>query len=297
MSKILVTGHQGFVGTRLARELLRHGHLVGGLETPLGEPIDLVDADAVDACVMALTPQVVIHLGGVSGPMLLNDRPDLVLRINGEGTQNVLSAAARHGVQRVIYASSVAAFAVPSGGDRAPETVYGVTKRLGEMLTRLAGRTAGLETCSVRIGSVFGAGRETANPMHEMVEAALDRGVVPYGGATLEPCIEVRDCAAMLAGLATAASLRPSYDAVLYTPTEREVAGLIAEITGAAVEWTGKGAPTQMFSRSFDAQSLIADAGVGEVIPLRDALADLVRFFQTKRDARKWPAGARQETA
>lgn len=269
----LVTGHQGYVGSRLVAELEKLGHHVAGLETEQGEQIDLLDPEAVEARMLEARPQVVFHLGGISGPMLLTDSPRLVLRINGEGTLGMLLAASRAGARRFVYASSIAAFA--RGPGIGPDSVYGISKRLGEMLAGMGWDRLSLEVTSVRIGSVFGSGRQTANPIHRMVDQALAEGSVPYGSADLEPCIEVRDCVRQLAGLARAAPLRSAYDAVAYAPGGEEVARCIADLTGARPIFQESG-QTQRYEISFDAGPLIEDSGSGSPMPLQQALADLV---------------------
>lgn len=274
--KCLVTGHQGFIGRRLLAELNSRGYEAAGLETEDGAFIDLLDADAVEARMLELRPQVIYHLGGVSGPMLLQDRPDLVLRINGEGTLTMLRAAARAAVGRFVFASSVAAFA--RGSAAGPATAYGISKRAGEALVSIGSRAYPFEVTSVRIGSVFGSGRQTSNPIHEMVNSALSKGVVPYRDGTLEPSIEVRDCVRQLAGLADASSLGATYDAVSYTPEGEAVAACIAELAGARTAFQGQEA-VQQYEIEFDGAPLVEDSGAGSAMTLRSALADLVDGF------------------
>lgn len=273
---VLVTGHSGFVGRRAVAALADAGHNVHGLETEAGAPIDLMDADAVHAAFARIRPERVLHLGAISGPMLLADRPDLVLRINGEGTATVLAAARANGASRVVFASSVAAHAGPSADDPDPSTLYGATKRFGEMLARLAAREGNLDVPIVRIGSVFGSGRQTDNPIHAMVIMALRDKVVRYAGHPMEPFIEVGDCAAALAGITSAGRTRPAYDAIAYRSTESEVAALVARATGARLERIERAEGQAVYSRPFDASGLLEDASMPGFLPLEQAIANLV---------------------
>lgn len=273
--KCLITGHLGFIGRRLLAELNGRGHEASGLETEGGELIDLLDAAAVEARVRKLRPKVIYHLGGVSGSTVLADRPDLVLRINGEGTLTMLRSASRAGVGRFVFASSIAAFA--RGSAAGPGIVYGMSKRLGEML--VSGDTSAFERTSVRIGSVFGSGRQTYSEFHEMAKSALREGTFPYWNTVFQPSIEVGDCARQLAGLADSASLATTYDAVSDTPDGETVAACIAELTGARALLQGQRAAPQ-YEIGFDGAPLVEDSGAGPAMTLRAALADLVEAFR-----------------
>lgn len=281
--RVLVTGHSGFVGRRAVAALRAAGHDVRGLETEAGGPVDLIDAEAVHAAFARIRPERVLHLGAVSGPMLLADRPDLVLRINGEGTATVLEAARAVCTVRVVFASSVAAHAAPSGDDPDPLTLYGATKRFGEMLARLAERNGNLEVPIVRIGSVFGSGRQTDNPIHAMVHMALRDRVVRYAERVMEPFIEAGDCAAALAGITVAGRTRPAYDAIAYRASESEVAALVARATGARLERVASSDPAPIYSRRFDASGLLEDAALPGFLPLDVAINNLVAAI--RRDA------------
>ncbi|SHK02224.1 NAD dependent epimerase/dehydratase family protein [Aureimonas altamirensis DSM 21988] len=272
----LVTGHKGFLGRRLSAALIDFGHSVTGLDTPAGQPIDLRDAPAITDCIMAARPEVIFHLGGVSGPMLLNDAPGQVLAINGHGTLNVIEAAGRAGVRRLIFASSVAAHQRVGGR---PGSLYAVSKTLGEQLVAWAGST--METTSIRIGSVFGPGRATANPLHQMIAEGLATGVVPYPAGNMEPSIEVGDCARLFAGLADAARMAPHYDAVRYCVSYRAAAETISAAVGAQAHPTAL-EESFLYDTTFDVEPLARDSGSGPPPSFSDAIGQLV---QTVREA------------
>lgn len=188
--KVLITGGGGFLGNQLARQLIARGTLTGPSGAP--EPIDaitLFDAQFSDAGRQGLTGDVtlldrdiadrdavfdaidrddiaVFHLASmVSGECEL--RFDDALRVNLDGGRHVFEACrARGGKPRVVFASSVACFggAVMPGvvGDatkRTPQTTYGMTKVIGELMINdysrkgfLDGRSARLPTVIIRPG-------------------------------------------------------------------------------------------------------------------------------------------------
>ncbi len=115
----------------------------------------LEDAAAVDALMEGV--DAVVHFGGI-----MKDQWDQVLGANVVGVYNLYEAAQRHGVKRVVYASSnhatgfyrcdeVISPLQPPRGD----SLYGVSKAWGETLSRLYFDRYGIETACLRIGSAF----------------------------------------------------------------------------------------------------------------------------------------------
>lgn len=188
--KVLITGGGGFLGNQLARRLFERGSLTG----PSGdqEAIDsicLLDAHFSEASQQGL-PEVhtlltgdvadrdfvseaidrddiaVFHLASmVSGEC--EERFDDALRVNLDGGRNVFDACrARQGKPRIVFASSVASFGgevmpevVSDATKRTPQTTYGMTKVIGEMMINdysrkgfFDGRSARLPTIIIRPG-------------------------------------------------------------------------------------------------------------------------------------------------
>jgi uronate dehydrogenase len=163
MQTVLVTGAAGGIGTRL-RQLLK-GEYPNLRLSDVKPPADLapdetfVPADLAD---MAQVERVVagvngiVHLGGfsVEGPW------DTILQANIIGCYNLFEAARRHGVERVVFASSnhVVGFYPRQrriGTDAAvrPDSRYGVSKAFGEALAALYAYKHGLRVTSILIGS------------------------------------------------------------------------------------------------------------------------------------------------
>lgn len=160
---VVVTGAAGRIGSVL-REALRGEverlvllDLVAlRAEDPREEVhvVDLLDAPAIEAALVGA--DAVIHLGGIADEAPL---PELV-RANILGTHNVLEAARRNAVPRVVLASSnrVTGFhpvGRPTGPDDPvrPDGLYGVSKVAVEALGRLYADKFGLSVLCLRIGS------------------------------------------------------------------------------------------------------------------------------------------------
>jgi uronate dehydrogenase len=117
---------------------------------------DLADKQAVDALVQGC--DAIVHLGGVSV-----ERPfEEILEANIRGVFHVYEGARRHGVKRVVFASSnhVIGFhkqgeMIDAAAPRRPDGYYGLSKSYGEDLSRFYFDRYGIETACIRIGSSF----------------------------------------------------------------------------------------------------------------------------------------------
>jgi dihydroflavonol-4-reductase len=122
--KALVTGATGFVGAAVARALLREGWQVRVLTRAASDrsnlralPVevaigDLTDRPSLDGAVADC--QALFHVA--ADYRLGAPDPSELYRINVEGTRNVLGAARRAAVKRVVYTSSVATVGIPADG-------------------------------------------------------------------------------------------------------------------------------------------------------------------------------------
>ena len=164
--KIALSGAGGIVGNILRRGLRERGHDLrsAGFEplTPLFDGEDLVHGDLREPAVvdrLLAGIDVLIHLAGSSVERPLPEIIDNNLRALVE----VYEGARRHGVRRVVFASSNHAFGMhpvdeklPLGADFRPDGFYGLSKVWGEALARMYWDKHGIEGISVRIGTTMG---------------------------------------------------------------------------------------------------------------------------------------------
>jgi nucleoside-diphosphate-sugar epimerase len=166
--RVLVTGLGGFIGSSLGPALEARGHEVRGA----GREVAVL-ADAFRGC------DAVVHLANIAHD---SAPPELLWRVNVEGSARAAELAAANGVRRFVYLSSVKAGAQGSAapeaarqvGSAAPETDrYGAAKLAAEReIARVASRT-GLEAAILRPPLVYGP-RVRANFLRLL--QAIDRG-------------------------------------------------------------------------------------------------------------------------
>ena len=199
--KVVITGGGGFLGSQLCQKLLERGELTGpsGAAENIRQIVlidshfhlpatdsrvqqvtaDISDRDAVFSAVGQDAATAIFHLASmVSGEC--EERFDDALRVNLDGGRNVFEAArAAAGRPRVVFASSIACF----GGDdmheekndrtkQTPQTTYGMTKAICELLVNdhsrkghFDGRSARLPTVIIRPGKPNAAASSWASGM------------------------------------------------------------------------------------------------------------------------------------
>jgi dihydroflavonol-4-reductase len=127
----LVTGATGFVGSAVARTLVRSGFSVRALARPSstrfhldGLDLEFVEGDLRDADSVRRAMDGVRYVFHVAADYRLwaRDRRE-IFAANVEGTRNVMREAVRAGVERVVYTSSVATLSLRPGGAPADESV------------------------------------------------------------------------------------------------------------------------------------------------------------------------------
>jgi UDP-glucose 4-epimerase len=189
MSKYLITGIAGFIGSAIARALLDRGETVRGIDNfstgrreNLDQILDRVDfreADLLDSGAAASAcagVDCVFHEAAIpSVPKSIVD-PITSNRANVDVTVNLLVAAKDAKVKRVVYAASSSAYgdtpALPKREDMPsnPISPYAVAKLAGEHYMRSFYCCYGLETVSLRYFNVFGP-RQDPNSQYSGVLA------------------------------------------------------------------------------------------------------------------------------
>lgn len=180
MSKILVTGGAGFIGSHIVDRLLADGHevvvldnLVTGKKENLNPQAKFTQCDIADSEIILphfQEVEVVFHAAALARIQPSIKNPLLAHKANATGTLNVLWAAYKSGVKKVVYSASSSVY-----GDQPPEkyplkeetqthatSPYGISKLLGEEYCKLFSRLYQLPTVILRYFNVYGPRQITA---------------------------------------------------------------------------------------------------------------------------------------
>lgn len=144
MSKILVTGHKGYIGSHLFSELQRLEYEVRG--------IDLKDGEDILHCLPDENFDFVFHFAACPRVGYSVEKPSYTLKQNVLVTSTLLEWAKDHNVRRVIFSSSSA---VMGNGDGVPTSPYGLHKLMNEMECRLFSSLYGLDTVCLRYFNAY----------------------------------------------------------------------------------------------------------------------------------------------
>lgn len=205
--RIVVTGVAGFIGSTTARHLLAAGHSVDGIDSLSNyysveakqnnlhslvasnnftfHQLDIVD-DLIDSALSGA--DAIIHLAGQPGVRRSWSEFNTYVAANVRGTKAVLDAALRHGIDKVVYASSSSVYGnattYPTTEDQAPspQSPYAVTKLAGEQLCTLYAAERQLQTVSLRYFTVYGPRQRPDMLTHRLIEAAHTGGTMTIFG-------------------------------------------------------------------------------------------------------------------
>ncbi|MBF0544828.1 MAG: SDR family oxidoreductase [Candidatus Riflebacteria bacterium] len=175
MSKFLVTGGAGFIGSNIVEELLLGGKSVRVLDDfssgkkanllPFQSDVELIEGSVqdIDKCREAVKDvEVVFHQAAIPSVPKSISNPILTHGINLTGSLNVLTACKEMGVRRLVFASSSAIYGdapeLPKCEDMFPKPIspYALHKLSVEHYNRLFSSLYGLEAVSLRYFNVFG---------------------------------------------------------------------------------------------------------------------------------------------
>ncbi len=248
--KLLVTGGAGYIGCVLVPRLLERGYKVRILDRlywgdePLAafrDRVELVTADVREMPATALDGvDGVIHLAGLSNDPTAEYDPEANWQMNAVATEAMGRACLRHGIERLVFASSCSLYdGLPLGmhdetADIKPYGAYATSKRYGEeKLLELV--DDGLVPVCLRNGTVYGWSPRMRFDLvvNTFVKDALLKGRLSLhgGGWMWRPLVDVRDVSdAMIFALeAPADKVRGEIFNVLHSNYQiRELAMLVA---------------------------------------------------------------------
>jgi len=203
MSRILVTGAAGSIGSHLCDRLLARGDAVVGFDNfdPFYDPAikrrnlrgalasksftliegDLRDRAAVLDAFARAKPDKVVHLAAQAGVRPSIGKPQLYVDVNVTGTLHLLDGMTASGCKRLVYggtssvygASSKPPFKEEDAADR-PISPYAATKRAAELLCHTWHALHGLRVTVLRFFTVYGPRQRPEMAIHKFARLMLD---------------------------------------------------------------------------------------------------------------------------
>jgi UDP-glucose 4-epimerase len=191
--KILITGGAGFIGSNLSERLVKFGNEVllydnfndyySGKEKNLEKiskfsNFNLIKQDILnfDELLKAMKKvEIVFHLAAQPGVRYSFNNPYSTNKINIEGTLNVLNAAIKCGVEKIIYASSSSVYgryaSIPfkENSNTEPISIYGASKLCAENYCKIFYLNYDLNVVSLRYFTVYGPRQRTDMAIHKFV--------------------------------------------------------------------------------------------------------------------------------
>ena len=310
MSRVLVTGAAGFIGSHLVEALVAQGDEVIGIDNfdpfypravkernlaEIGRPpnfffqeLDLLDMAAMRSL---LTPEtVIVHLAAKAGVRPSLADPVGYARANVTGTAALVEAARQAGVSRFVFGSSSSVYGdstpVPFREDAAaivPVSPYAATKRAGELFLTSVAPLYGFRTASLRFFTVYGPRQRPDLAIHAFTRKMVEgRTLTLYGDGT-----QARDytyCDDIIMGVLSAVAWTATAPVGVDTfnlggnrsvPTEAMVAEIAAALgVRPKIEW----APMQPGDVQQTAADLTKSSAVLGYHP-KTAFADGIRCF------------------
>lgn len=254
MSRVLVTGGKGFIGSAVSRTFLSQGFEVRaidtrpsevpGVETYVGSIMDEYNLlEAMEGC------EYVVHLAAMLGVKRTEVQRLGCLQVNIQGTKNVLDACVKQKIKKIVFSSSSEVYGEPSkvpiaeSDPKQPISIYATTKLAGEEYLRAYKQQYDLDYTIVRFFNVYGPGQVAEFVVPRFIkQVQLDMSPTVYGaGSQVRAFCNVRD-AAQGVYLALVNKAADDEDFNIGNPntpvTMEELAKLIVQISGKDLEPT-----------------------------------------------------------
>ena len=176
---VLITGVTGFIGSKLACQLVEQGYDVYGLVRHVSrstlrtlEPVqdrirfiegDLADYHSMRSSIKSSSPGTIFHLGAITPVRYSFENPFPYARVNYEGTMNLVHAIADSSPRtRLIMASTAEVYGwqphvpTPENAALKPSSPYAVSKAAADSYVQMASKVFGIKTVVLRCSNTYG---------------------------------------------------------------------------------------------------------------------------------------------
>lgn len=198
MSRILITGCSGFIGSRVAIRARQAGYEIlacarrssSTLEQELGMPITIFDV--LNPIVISRKPHridAIIHCATANDILSRNFEAGVALSVHG--TRNILEFAVIQGIKRIIFFSTLQVYGTELNGEISEDTpvccqsVYALNHYYGEELCRMYARTHDLDIVLLRPSNIFGVPDTSTVKRDSLVPMCFVKEAIQNGEITL----------------------------------------------------------------------------------------------------------------
>ncbi len=204
---MIVTGAAGFIGMHTIREFLNKGYNVEAVDIKTGglkefsnnkrcviHDMDILDEGFKDLIEMG---DKVLHLAAIARFEKAAANPRLAVRVNVEGTLNIIKACIEKKADRLVYSSTGSVYSldapVPIREDapREPSSLYGLTKRMAEDWIMFYGNQ--LPYVILRYGYIYGKGKDWGAIGAFLKRLSNNQQPVVFGGNQTNDFVYVKD--------------------------------------------------------------------------------------------------------
>lgn len=200
MTRVLVTGGAGFIGSHIVESFLNSGSRVLVIDDLSSGRLENLPPDhqALEFCQASITsaeaaiaasefePHILVHCAAQISVRVSMEDPVADSKVNVTGLLNILHAFAEKEAPFVVFISTGGAIygeqkSFPAAEDHpiAPTSIYGLAKRIGEMYLEFWQRELGLEFAALRLANVYGPRQ---NPHGEAGVVAIFNQTLLSGG-------------------------------------------------------------------------------------------------------------------
>ena len=301
MAKALVCGAGGFIASHLVRRLKQEGHWVRGadLKVPEFGPtaaddfrlLDLRDSDACEAAVSGgfdVVYQLAADMGGMG---FIHSAECEIMRNNALINLNMIHAAARKGIKRYFFSSSVCIYRDMRPGEpelkeeqaypALPDNEYGWEKLYAERVALAFGRKHGMEVRIARFQNCYGpegtwtGGREKAPAaICRKVAEATDGGTIDVwgDGTAIRSYTYVDDMVDGIVRLTASSLAGPANIGSAEYVSVAELVRTVADVAAKAIRVRYVEGPVGVQSRNFSNERIYS-VGWRPRYSLRDGIA------------------------
>lgn len=308
--KVVVTGGAGFIGSHIVEYWAGRNadvHVVDNLRTGNYENIGAIDG--VNFHRVSITDREAIfeimqgaayvhHLAALVSVPESIEKPIDCVEINVNGLINVLDAAVKHKVRKIVHSSSAAVYGDNPESPKeigmvpAPKSPYGITKLDGEYYLQVYQECFGIETISLRYFNVFGPrqdpGSQYAAAVPIFVEKALkgDPITIHGDGEQTRDFIFVKDVVLANVLAATCLGVTGVFNVARGRKTTiNELAGIIVKETGSVSKIVhGKERSGDIRHSHASIKRTTQALGFEPQCTLPDGLKETIRFFKNREN-------------